>query len=129
MPTYCEPWPGKTKATGRVPYAPIVSSAGLGDGNFPLDVIPGFANRAKLLGILVRNFHPVFLFERHDQLDKVQRIGLQVFGEGGFRGYLLNVDAQLLGDDAPELLEIRFGHPSLLLSNVWAPWWRPNWSI
>src|SRR2546426_358592 len=75
--------------------------------------------RAKLLGVLIRDLHPVFLFEGHDQLDEVEGIGLQVLGKRGVRGYLLDVDAKLLRDDAPELVEIRFGHPTLLL--VWSP--------
>src|SRR5713101_253871 len=115
IPTYCEPCPGKTKATGPVPYGALIEDAGSGDGHLPLDVIPGLADRAKLLGVLIGDLHPVLLLEGHDQLDQVQRVGLQVIGEGGFRGYLLDVDAKLLRDDAAELVEIRFGHPSLLL--------------
>src|SRR5438876_967066 len=119
MPTYCEPWPGKTKATGRAPYGAIIPTCGSGDGHLPLDVIPGLAHGAKLLGVFIGNLHPVFLFEGHDQLDEIEGIGLQVLGKGGVRGYLLDIDAELLRDDAPELVEIRVGHSTLLL--VWSP--------
>src|ERR1700731_527785 len=89
--------------------------SGSGDGHLPLDVIPGLANGTKLLGIVVRDLHPVLLLEGHDQLNEVERIGLQVLRKGGFRGHLLDVDAKLLRYDAAELVEIRFGHRSLLL--------------
>src|SRR5438128_1412316 len=86
-----------------------------GDGHLPFDVVPGLADGAKLLGVLIGDLHPVLFLEGHDQLDQVKGVGLQVVGEGRFRGHLLDVDAKLLRDDAAELVEIRFGHPSLLL--------------
>ena len=85
-----------------------------GDAEFLLDVVPRLADGGDLLGVLVGDLHPVLLLEGHDQLDQVQGVGLQVIGEGRFRGHLLDVDAKLLRDDAAELVEIRFGHPCLL---------------
>src|SRR5437016_14650302 len=68
MPTYCEPWPGKTKAMGRAPYGTISPVFWSGDGHLPLVVIPGLAHGAQVLGVLIGNRHPVFLFAGHDQL-------------------------------------------------------------
>src|SRR2546428_10755107 len=118
IPTYCEPCPGNTKATGRAPYGVVIEVCASGDGDLPFDVVPGLADGAKLLGVLVRDLHAVLLFEGHDQLDQIQGVRLQVIGEGGFRGHLLDIDAKLLCDDSAELVEIRFGHPSLLLGGV-----------
>src|SRR5438270_3068043 len=123
MPTYCEPWPGNTKATARPANAPCPWWEGsgkgwelprLGDRNLSFHVVPGFADRTQLLSILIGDLHPVLLLEGHDQLDQVEGVRLQVFGEGGFRCYLLDVDTKLLRDDAAEFVETRLGHPSLL---------------
>src|SRR5579864_85875 len=111
MPTYWEPWPGNTRATAPPSIRPGLDS---GDRNLSFHVIPGLADGTQFLRVLVRDLHAVLLFEGHDQFDQVEGVRLQVFGEGGFRRYLLDVNTKLLRDDAPELVETRFGHPSLL---------------
>src|SRR5260370_16411720 len=61
IPTYCEPCPGKTKATGRVPYGTLIGKSASGDEHLPLDLIPGLADGAKLLAVLIGDLHPVLL--------------------------------------------------------------------
>src|SRR5919197_4216195 len=126
MPTYCDPWPGKTKATGLPPYGSLMPLQVSGDRNLVLDVIPRFSYGAELLGVFIGDLHPVLLLEGHDELNQVEGVGLQVLGEGGFRRHLLNLDTELFGDDTAEFVEIRFGHPSLLLDWDTGPFGCPN---
>ena len=58
-----------------------------------------------LLGILVRDLHAELLLEAHDELDQVQRIGVEVFDERGLGRDLLLVNAELLDDDLLESFE------------------------
>lgn len=63
------------------------------------DILDDVADRLELFGILIRNFHPELFFERHDKLDRIKRVGSQIFDERGCRGDLLGIDSQLLDDD------------------------------
>jgi hypothetical protein len=65
-----------------------------------------------LLGVLVRDLDPELLFERHDQLDGVERVGAQVVHERRVRRHLFLVDPELLHDDALDL--VSNGHSALL---------------
>src|SRR4029453_8203842 len=40
-----------------------------------LDVLDGFLHARDLLGVLVRNLDAELLFEGHDQLDRIERVG------------------------------------------------------
>src|SRR5581483_1651763 len=64
-----------------------------------LDVLQGVAHGVDLLRVLIRDLEVEFLLERHDQLDKVERIGIQVFNERRLRRYVGLVNPQLLDDD------------------------------
>src|SRR5205823_10292825 len=82
-----------------------------------LDVLDGVGDLLDLLGILVRDLHPELLFEAHDQLYEVKRVGVQVLDEGSLGSDLVLVNAELLDDELLETLErSAFGHrsPNLL---------------
>ena len=63
------------------------------------DIFDDVADRLELLGVLIRNFHPELFFERHDKLDRIERVGSQIFDERGCQGNLLGINSQLLDDD------------------------------
>src|SRR6185503_6908441 len=50
-----------------------------------LDVLDGLLDARDLLGVLVRDLDPELLFERHHELDGVERVGPQVIHEGRVR--------------------------------------------
>src|SRR5262249_12070030 len=76
-----------------------------------LDVLDRFLHARDLLGVLVRNLDPELLFEGHDELDGVERVGPQVVHERGVRRHFLFVDPELLHDDALHL--VCYGHSIL----------------
>src|SRR5678815_691641 len=78
------------------------------------DVIDRVLHGLDLLGFLVRNIQTEFVFERHDELDGVERVRLQILGESGAVGDLVRIHGQLLFDD---LLYLGFDlrHEVLLL--------------
>jgi hypothetical protein len=69
-----------------------------------LDHVGSFLDGANLLGpfFVERDFE--LLFQRHHDFDSVQRIGAQV-DKLGVRGDGVEVGAELLGDDASDLVE------------------------
>src|SRR5580692_3441019 len=69
-----------------------------------IDVVDGLLNRGDLLGILVGNFGLEFLFERHHQLNRIQRVRAEIVDERGVVGDFFFFDAQLLGHDLLNLL-------------------------
>src|SRR5512134_254538 len=52
-----------------------------------------------LLGGIVGNLAAELFFERHDQLDGVERVGAEIVDEAGALGDLRLVDAEMLDDD------------------------------
>ena len=64
-----------------------------------IDVVDGLLHRRDLLGLFVGDLGLEFLFERHDQLDRIQRVSAEVVDERGFVLDLGLVYAQLFGDD------------------------------
>ena len=64
------------------------------------DVLDRFLDARDLLGIFVGNLDAELLFERHDELDGVERVGAQVVHERRIRRHFFLVDAELLHDDA-----------------------------
>src|SRR5579863_5766851 len=44
-----------------------------------VDILHGIADRDDGLGGVVRNFDAEFLFERHDEFDRVETVGAQIF--------------------------------------------------
>src|SRR5436190_10134298 len=59
---------------------------------------------AQLLRLFVRDVDVEYLLERHDELDRVEAVGPQVFHEARVIGELVALDAQLLDDDVFDLL-------------------------
>src|SRR4051812_42932367 len=55
------------------------------------DVFDRFLHPRNLLGVLVGNFDPELLFERHDELDRVQRVGAQIVHERRVGGHFFFV--------------------------------------
>src|SRR5215475_119189 len=78
-----------------------------------VDVLDRFLHARNLFRVFVGNLDPEFLFERHDELDGVERVGAQVVHERSIRGHLFFIDAQLLHDDA--LYFVGYGHSVLPL--------------
>src|SRR4051794_39959764 len=68
-------------------------------GSVLVDVVGGVLDGADLLGILVGDLRPEFLFETHDQLDEVERVGVEIVDERSLGLDLVLFDAQLLNDD------------------------------
>src|SRR5262245_7514417 len=64
-----------------------------------LDVLDHVAHALELLGFLVGYFVAELLFKSHDQFDRIQGVGPQVFNELGIRSHLVCIDTQLLDDD------------------------------
>ena len=63
------------------------------------DIFDYIADSLQFLGLLVGNLVAKLLFQRHDQLDRIERISAQILDELGVRCHLIGVDAQLLDDD------------------------------
>src|SRR5271165_1162192 len=64
-----------------------------------VDVVHRVLHGADFLRLLVGNLDLESLFERHDQLDRVERIGAEVVHERSFGCHLALVDPQLLHND------------------------------
>src|SRR5579864_1634867 len=75
-----------------------------------LDVLDRFFHTRDLFSVFVRDFDPEFLFEGHDELDGVERVGAQVVDKRRIRRHLFFVDPELLHDDA--LHFVGYGHKS-----------------
>ena len=72
-----------------------------------LDVVDRFLDAGDLLGVLVGNLDPELLFERHDEFHRVERVGAEVVDERRIRRHFFFVHAQLLHDDALDLVGYR----------------------
>src|SRR5262245_52792302 len=69
-----------------------------------LDVLDGFLDARDLLGVLVGDLDAELLFERHHELDGVERIGAQIVHKRGIRRHFLLIDSELLNDDALDVV-------------------------
>src|SRR6185312_7670233 len=69
-----------------------------------MEVRHGIADGAKLLRLFVQDIDVELLFECHDELDRVEAVGAEVFHEAGIVGQLLPLDAELFDDDILDLL-------------------------
>src|SRR3954454_9623498 len=68
------------------------------------DVLDRFLDARDLLRVLVRNLDPELFFEGHHQLHRVERVSPEIVHERGVRGHFFFIDAQLLHDDALNLV-------------------------
>src|SRR5882724_8218714 len=64
-----------------------------------LDEGDGVFHGQDLLRRVVGNFAAEFLFERHDQLDRIEAVRAKIVDEAGALGYLRIIDAKMLDDD------------------------------
>src|SRR5450432_3047702 len=93
-------------------------------------VVDSLLHRRDLLGFFVRNLGLEFLFERHHEFDRIERIRPEIVHE---RRLVLDfgfVDAQLLGDDLLDALFYIFH----AFSPIWGPcianrWILPDWPL
>src|SRR5579872_6196757 len=69
------------------------------------DVVDCLPDGRDLLGVLVRDLDPELVLELHDQLDEVERVGVQVFLERRLLGDVGLFDPELLGQDFLDSLE------------------------
>src|SRR5712691_9966952 len=84
--------PGRTPP-GLLPWRPTTRSA------MRLDEADRVLDGHDLLGRVIRDFAPEFLFEGHHQLDRVKAVGPQIVDKAGILGDLGFVDAEMLDDD------------------------------
>src|SRR4051794_637881 len=87
---------GRPSRSARAAAGRTAPGRSRGLGGPLVDVVDRVLDGADLLGVLVRDLRPELLLEAHDQLDEVQRVGVQIVDEGGFGLDLVLVDAQLL---------------------------------
>src|SRR5438067_1833834 len=69
------------------------------------DVVDGLPDGRDLLGILVGDLDPELILELHDQLDEVERVGVEVVLERRLLGDLILLDSELLRQDFLDALE------------------------
>ena len=74
-----------------------------------VDVFDGVADGADALRVLVGDLGPELFLEAHDQLDQVERVGVQVVDERRLGLDVLFIDAELLDDDFLESI-VGAGH-------------------
>src|SRR5699024_2007569 len=67
--------------------------------NVGLDVVDRLLNAGDLLGFFVGNLALELLFERHDQLHGVERVGTQIVDKGSAGSDFFFLDAQLFDHD------------------------------
>src|SRR5271170_5026240 len=63
-----------------------------------LDVGDDVLDGADFLGVLIGDLDVELLFQRHHQLDDIERVGAEVLDERGLRSYFIGGHAQLLAD-------------------------------
>src|SRR6187551_353715 len=54
-----------------------------------LDVVDGFLDARDLFGVLVGDFDPELLFERHNELHRIEGVGAEIVDERGIRRHFL----------------------------------------
>lgn len=62
-------------------------------------VVNRVLHRTEFLGVFVGDLDVILVLERHDDLNRVQRVASQVLTEKGLWNELVHVDSQHLGDD------------------------------
>ncbi len=74
-------------------------------GSVRLHVFQGQGNRLDLLGSFIRDFNPVVVLERHNQLNEVKRICLEVINERCLWHNFFLINLQGIGDDVAQPFE------------------------
>ena len=83
-----------------------------------VDVLDSVADFADLFSLVVGDLHTELLFERHDQLDRVEGVSAEIVQKRGGRRNLLFVDVELIDDDLFDALFDSFlvGHFAKIVS-------------
>src|SRR5437867_7663305 len=80
-----------------------------------VDVSDRVADRRDLLRVLVADLEVELLLERHDELDRVERVRAQIVDERRGRHDLFRVHAKLFDNDSPDLfLDVHLDSPPWL---------------
>src|SRR6478609_6135768 len=87
------------------------------------DVVDGLADGLDLLRVLVRDLDPELVLELHDQLDEVERVGVEVLLEGCLLRDVRLVDAELLGEDLLDPL-VDFLARRCHVTSLWSWGWK-----
>src|SRR5262249_9528263 len=84
-----------------------------------IDVGQRIADGQDFLGVLAGNLERKLCFERHDHLDQIKRIGVQVIREARAGNDLALIDSKLLGDDLLQAgFQFRRGHVDTPFNNL-----------
>ncbi len=73
-----------------------------------VDIIYRLADRGDLLGVFVADLDVELFFERHDHLDEIERVGVEVFGKRSVFRDIFLLNTELIGDDGTELCQNLF---------------------
>src|SRR5205814_2332376 len=73
---------------------------------FPLERLPAVRNHLHLLETRLGKLHVVLVLDRGDELHQVERVGGQVASEALVHLHLVGVDAEDLGRELLQLLEV-----------------------
>src|SRR5207247_1047217 len=95
------------RSSGSFPMS-FVSSPGRPAGARLLvrrDVVDSLSDGLDLLRILVRDLDPELVFQLHDQLHEIERVGVEVLLERGIFRDLVLVDTELFRQDFLDPLE------------------------
>src|SRR5918993_2779592 len=95
-------------AAGRCGYPRLTT-----DRTLPavlVDILHRIGDGADILGILILDFEVELLLHRHDDLDQIERIGVEIADKLGVHRYFVFVDAEPVGDDHANALKRR-SHP------------------
>jgi len=84
------------------------------------DVFDDIADGREFFSLFIRHFDAELLFQRHDQLDGVERIRAEVFDELRLWRYLVRLHAELFNDDVLYTLVNRFVSHKLILTRLYA---------
>src|SRR5918911_2050335 len=96
---------GSSRSTGSASSRRSSSTCGSSSLLVRGDVVDRLANGLDFLRVLVRDLDPELILQLHDQLDQVERVGVEILLEGGLLGDLALLDAELLGQDVLDPLE------------------------
>src|SRR5690606_16699030 len=94
---------GRARERGLQSHSPVLPDVARGGASGSLvlvDVGDRVTDGADLFGFLIADLEIELLLHRHDDLDEVERIGVQVIDERGILGNLVSFHAEALRDDA-----------------------------
>src|SRR5829696_1111098 len=75
-----------------------------------VDILHRIRDGPDIFGILILDLEVELLLHRHDDLDQIERIGIEIADELGVHRYFVFVDAESVGDDYTNALKRR-SHP------------------